>query len=594
MTTFVAYSPVFLFASSFGTFLVAALLARFVRSAEHRGTLRLELGIVLLALCGLLEVLTVPVGFKLLLGVFAGLTVGGCSGVSQEQRPSLDSGRTLTVLVVLGIVLLAAGVRLPNLGDFGLRIDEPKHLKTAIGYLRTGDYVKWDFVRGGPGDAYSRGFLHTKSIAWSFRLFGESLASARFVSFVWGLLLFVPLWGLGTILQLRNYERIILLSWVALSPYFLSLSRWMRFYSAFTTLLLAALVCLYWFFHEKRAVRASLYGGVGTACLLLALHLQLVGILSVVGIGGYLLVSRVSGDTPNVSTNRLLVGGVATAGLIMFVLSEPGRWFFYLSDSGSTWGELAGSLTFRPLYATYLLGEPYGYLLGGLVVGVLLVYRSNRSGEQFIIWVVAVPLLGLVLGARRFPQVRFVGHLYPLTFALLLLATRRVSALLARGRRLVFLLLFGFLTVIVPFHSIPDDLPRVWAGEMGYVGFPGTDSPRYSNWISDFSALVNRGDVVAVYNLPDFYAPRLKETGATLDWVPRSKQPQPDLTVKQLRDFAQRYDRVWVVTLRRFHGLDKNVVQHLEDSFQTVTAPERYGNIVIYYRDGVRRETIAE
>lgn len=589
MTTFLAYSPVFLFVSSFGTFLLGTALARLVRSGEGAKTFRLELGVVLLALCGLFEVITIPVGLKLLLGILTGLTIGGCATVSPKKVPSPDLGSTVTVLSVLGIVLLAAGVRIPNLGEFGLRIDEPKHLKTALGYLRTGEYVKWDFVRKEPGDAYSRAFLHTKSIALSFRIFGENLGTARLVSFLWGLLLFVPLWGLATILQLRNYERILLFFWVALSPYFMSLSRWMRFYSAFTTLLLAALVCLYWFLHDGRTRKAYWYGGLGMVCLILALHLQLVGFLCLVGIGGYLAASHFLEGETGVSMTRLLVAGVATVGLVFFVMSEPGRWFFYLSDSGSTWGELAGTLTFRPLYATYLFGEPYGYLIGGLILAVLFVYREGHSREQYFYWLVAVPLLGFVLGARRFPQVRFVGHLYPISFALLLLGTRRICSVLSQGRQLVYCLLFGFLTVIVPLYSLPVDLNRVWAGEMGYVGFPGTDSPRYSNWIRDFPPLVNQGDVVAIYNLPDYYAPRLKDTGATLDWVSRSKQPQPALTVKDLRQYAQRYERVWVVTLRRFHGLENDVVQHLETYYRKVTVPKVYGNIVIYYREGVPR-----
>ncbi|MFB6346953.1 MAG: hypothetical protein ABEK50_14600 [bacterium] len=590
MTYFVAYSPVIVFTSTLAAFLAARLLVTGLGFNRKKTDTLVLIAAFLVGLSGLASVLVIPVGYKMLVGILTGVLAGWSLRDDDQLQYLLRCPNWFYLSTLVLILLLAFFVRYNQIGEFGIRIDEPKHLKTAVGYLRTGELRKWNFSDGVIGDSYTRAFLFTKMVAWSFTVLGPGLFQARLVSLVWGLLLFVPLFGLTKILGMRKSELLILFSWVAFSPYLIASSRWVRFYSFFTTLIVSVLICFYWFLYHENDLYAYSAGGAGLLFMTVALHLQLIGLLPVAGILVHVVIQsyRNPDDNP-ISYDRIMIGGAVTLGLLGFIVTPPGRYFFYLSDSGSAVGELANQLTFRPLYAVYLLGEPFGYLLGGLITAVLLTPTDRSNEYRYFFWTVFLPVLCYLFGARRYPQVRFIGYLYPITFVLFLDGARRLIAGVKTTSRIVSLLLFILVVLVVPFHDLPSDLNRLWAGEMGYVGFPGTASPKYKNWIRDFPQFVTGRDSVIGYNLPDIYAPAIQSSGANVHWVARSKRPQPEISLAEIKRFEAESSRVWLITLRRFHGLGKDVLRYLNSNYEKISAPSDYGNLVIYYRDSENR-----
>lgn len=104
----------------------------------------------------------------------------------KEYIESRKQSRWLGVLFGCILITVALAQSVVHLSDRPLQNDEFLQYEAAHGYLQTGDFVHWDYVKNtvqytvdGTPDRYTRGRLHTWFIAQSFALFGESEMSAR-------------------------------------------------------------------------------------------------------------------------------------------------------------------------------------------------------------------------------------------------------------------------------------------------------------------------------------------------------------------------------------------------------------------------------
>lgn len=137
---------------------------------------------------------------------------------------------------VILLILTGIFLRFHALGDFDFRDDEYPHFSTAVGYLKTGEFVRWNFLDDSPGEGYTRAWPFTWQVAQSFKIFGVSRFSGRLISFLWGVL-FLPLIYLIT-KRITNSKKVALLTLllIALDPYLIFLSRWTRMYQTFVVL----------------------------------------------------------------------------------------------------------------------------------------------------------------------------------------------------------------------------------------------------------------------------------------------------------------------------------------------------------------------
>jgi uncharacterized membrane protein len=78
-----------------------------------------------------------------------------------------------------------------RLGSYDFYDDEFQVIEAAAGYLKTGQFARWDWIKEDVVSSYSRAWPHTFLIAQSFRVFGMSEWSARLPSVLFGLGFFI-------------------------------------------------------------------------------------------------------------------------------------------------------------------------------------------------------------------------------------------------------------------------------------------------------------------------------------------------------------------------------------------------------------------
>lgn len=512
-------------------------------------------------------------GLLLILGI---LLSGTAAVVLTDRSATSDGllGQPLPVerfyLYFGFVVLLALVLRLYRLGDFGYLLDEPWHFKTAAGYLRTGKFQFWNFYESSTGKYYPRAWIYTWQVAQSLSSLGESLAVGRLVSVVWGLLLFVPVAAYNRLLDLNRNQKLLVYFLIAISPYLILSSRWVRHYSMYTTLYLSVLVLIVLTI-RARYPKNWCYGLSALATFVLLLHLHLAPSLVLLGSIVVYTVFRTVRVTENPRLSYTVLG-LATVGLLiagLFPLLEPEVHGYLNGLSRRFQRELSGPTALNLLYGYYATSLSLGAGLGGLMTGIMVVNQRNRT-EGFFVLQFILPLLALLFLARPIPSVRYVGHLIPVAVPLLVLFFGRlidsttVEPVYARITALVLL-------VGVPAVHFQHQLNRIWNGHEDYISFPGDDAQRYGRLEEFLVRQVRADSTVLLLDLPSYHAMRIRRRGVQTAY--RSFF-EDRISRKELRTMSCEKDLTWVVSTYAYRNPTRPEVEtFLRDHFREITIP---------------------
>lgn len=162
-----------------------------------------------------------------------------------------------------------------------LHIDELYHLLAAQGWIETGTPRIAEGV-------YDRAFLFTALIGWCLDAFGHNVAVARAPALVFGTVLVVAVfvWTRAVAGSLAAWVAGLLL---AFSPIAVELSQLTRFYTLHALLFWLAAICAYHAAGSGVVPRSRLgIGALGMLCALLAVHLQLLSLVGLAGVGLWL------------------------------------------------------------------------------------------------------------------------------------------------------------------------------------------------------------------------------------------------------------------------------------------------------------------
>lgn len=392
-----------------------------------------------------------------------------CGLAIDPQRSTIETSSIMPSWVFVGtasvILLFGLVIRLPGLNDYGLIIDEITHVKEAHRYLlqheAMGALFDPGFLR------YRRSWLYTWQIILAMDLGGVSLRNLRMVSLAWMTAMILPILALARLLRFRRVQTLLWLWWLIVSPFFITLSRWIRMYSMFFTVFLATVVCVYHYLTVKTH-RGSWGWGIGALMLaLISTHLHALTLTALPGLILYLVWERIRSVSPDalVLKRGRVLGLLAGIGLLLgFVVLFPNGYGVYLSGSGPSLSEVNFSLSFRHLFPVFLVHEPLGWPLGGLLLGAVLLLCRRSPAERFLLCLVVTVTLGLVFFTERYMAFRYIGHVIPLAQALVILgAFRLLDSFHPSIRRAPSLTLLA-LMVILPAYELPERLPSIWNG----------------------------------------------------------------------------------------------------------------------------------
>jgi hypothetical protein len=507
-------------------------------------------------------------------GLMLSILAGGCRGTSDDRSESLPTPNSY---YFYGAMVLVAGIlvfiRAYRLGATGLILDEPWHFGTAVGYLRTGRYVLWDFVHQTIVKAYPRASTYTWQVAQSIRLFDLNLHSARLPSLVWGSLTLIPLLLVVRTINDNRWLHFTTAVLFTISPYAIATSRWVRHYSFFGCLYLCFLLICWYGIDQNNRSKRFFYWTLGLLLFLMLLHLHPApALLSLAGLGIFFMVEIILSPEKFRELIRsrsgwmpLAVGGVLGICLaLMMTLTAMGP--------SIPWSEIGLPNRLSLFYAVFLNLGLFGYAFGGLATATVLLELNRNRTERY--WSVALfAVLGFTFfNQRPQPQIRYVGHLILLAIPLTVVSLYRfINNIFQKNNyfKVTFILI---VILMIPFTSVLKKSDRLRAGESEFIAFPGKRSKQYGEVLKTIRRTVPEDAELIVLDLPSYHANQLQRTREKFYYqsffesrwsekLLRKRVPDPetawilsvfsyrDPTSPSLQDFLNRYHRPIDLTL---------------------------------------------
>ncbi len=142
------------------------------------------------------------------------------------------------VIILGGIVVVAAVLRLWNLGTVPFRADEFLDINATVGYARTGVWQAWDHNMGAVSTRINpesdvRAWPYRIQVAQIFHVLPPTEAVARSVSVVWGIITVLVVYLVATSLTRRREIGLIAAALWAVSVSGIEMSRTLRMYAMF-------------------------------------------------------------------------------------------------------------------------------------------------------------------------------------------------------------------------------------------------------------------------------------------------------------------------------------------------------------------------
>jgi hypothetical protein len=198
----------------------------------------------------------------------------------QTPPKETDTSARIVWLVIIGITILwGSWLRFSTLDAFVLQGDEYFHANTAVGYLKTGEYVQWNVLTDEPlpQKPYTRAWMYTWQVAQSVSLFGDDEWAVRLPAFIWGVLMMIlaPLivyrwtrsWGVAFVATAA----------IAFDPTLIWLSTFSRMYTMVCVTVLLGMAAFWEAVHPQHATRKKPHAD-RTRWLWYVLSLALIGL----------------------------------------------------------------------------------------------------------------------------------------------------------------------------------------------------------------------------------------------------------------------------------------------------------------------------
>ncbi|MFB6355666.1 MAG: phospholipid carrier-dependent glycosyltransferase [bacterium] len=412
-----------------------------------------------------------------------------CSRTKERRKEPPDIQAYVFWGAVLFLVILAVLLRVPGIGDYGVRIDEAYQFETAVGYLETGQFKRWDFVKQKVTESYHRAWPYTWLSAQVMKWTGRRLVAGRYLSLVWGLLLLPVALGICWSLKLNRLFTVLSLYLVTISTFCITISRWFRLYSMFVTCISLGVFGLIMLFREEEGRKSWFI------------------LLTLLGFSGSLLTHPMF--------TVVVIGSVVLWAILEYGFLQSGQW-----KNIPVWGytallivsmvmgvvaytyldrlmfEVGSPLDPYPFYIVYYVQENLGYGIGGLVIGLTLYWLYKRRPGRLVLFIMFVPLLTFVFFTSRFPQVRYLAFLLPVVIPAFMKSAHETVRHMKSSARTAFTIVLVLVILVVPARSAQSRLNYIWKGNMGYVAFPRTHDPRYKLAIEWLTSRIDSDDQV--------------------------------------------------------------------------------------------------
>jgi 4-amino-4-deoxy-L-arabinose transferase-like glycosyltransferase len=508
------------------------------------------------------------------------------------------------------VFVLAVAARIPHL-DHVPHKDELNHVLAARALLERGTL---EIVAGAV--PYDRAWGFTYLVAGIFRVFGESLVAARMPALIAGALLASALflWVRSEVGRLGGWIAALLM---VVSPLALVLSQWVRFYTIHALLFFLACILVYQAFSSARVplrTRGWLIA-MAVACLALALHLQILTVIGIAGLGLWAVLVGLPEGFARVPSRRgrwWLAGSLTALGLVAIAaLAAFGffGWLRAMAGHVDLW-----AMDRVPRYYHYLLHDRYPTLWALLPLALVIAAAARWRAALLCACVFGVAFVAHSLAAWR--DERYLFYVLPMFFAAWGMAIGAATPWVAdraglavrtaAGRRLPVRaeksLVVMALVAIAVFAALGNPATTSYPVKMLVRGDAGSsvwDRFRQdSDWVAAGAALapevaqtdviVASYDITAVYalNRLDYLLGRFGSArGDRPDFSIKGKTAAPVVSTPQALAAVMACHRTGLVFIERTHfgapyRVTPRLARYLEANAEKVHLPEEWRLVV--------------
>ena len=513
------------------------------------------------------------------------------------RRPT--TGTALWVQLAL-LILVTAAIRLVDIGHV-LVFDEIYHMLAGRSWSQEGT------LRIADG-SYDRAALFTILVGELFSIFGESPEVARMPALVAGLL-----WIVGIFLWVRWLAG-DLAGWTAallfgLSPKAIWLSQYVRFYTLHGLAFWIGTVLVYLAATQPWTPRRRIAAGVGAlVCFALAMHLHIVTLVGLAGLGLWLTIEIYRVFHPRIAAKPYLllwpVGAIAVVAAIA-VATMP-ELFARLDDlyrKAPTWNKV---YNYSIYFYYYLFLERYPALSTLLPIAAIaaIAYRAKAALLCICIFGVAFAVHSIA----AFKAERYIYYAIPFFFALwgiaigsmapgfVRLVQSALEAAVGTGRpwpgkqAVVWTAVATVAAALLTSNTILPATAKILAGLQ-----PQIPPAKRINWagasdilrpaVAEASVVVTTDDTMMLYFLGDFdivYSPsRLSESRIKQEFTHDGRTGRPIIsTDKSLQLVFDCFDSGILVAETRNIGkpgwLEAEAAKLLVERTEAIDLPEHY------------------
>lgn len=406
--------------------------------------------------------LALAVGFTLLVGARGGFLIGSATSKYTKLMDTIEpkrkekrtepnfsvTGRRYTLALIASIVVFVVAVA-PRLSQ-PLSGDEVHQFNTAVGFLKTGTFWQWNFIDQEPFISYERGWPSTMAMVVSMKTFGINEAAARLPSVIFGIGSIILTYLLARLVTASRIVALLAALFLAVHPWFIWDGSYARVYGSFLFFSLGYYYLIVRMVMDQRITffRSLIAFALFTAAIIN--QLIFVSILPFTFIAILFIIVKRFGRTYR---RRLVVwlivlGFVTTLGtLVMPTISE--NLFAYKGYLRTIHQPLIG-LNGASIISFF--DFPFWFAAAIIMaVAIFFIPASRRKQGFYLLFVLFVTVHFFYAFASAETHPRYITHLIPVNFILLIYALYLLGQALIANRRLVSVLL-GVLLLSLNFY----------------------------------------------------------------------------------------------------------------------------------------------
>lgn len=337
-------------------------------------------------------------------------------------------------LICIGVIsLIGFWLRISHLGQVNLYNDEYYQFETAVGYLKTGQWARYNFYTQQAEAEYKRALPFTAQVVASLKVFGISEAAARLPAVGWGTLLIPIMMGLVWWLTKQPWLAYGVGTVLVFDDFMIGLSRYVRMYTMLIVCGVIVAAAVY-AFAEAKTHRRWWWLGVAAVTSVVSLSIFKELTLAVFGaIAVYVFIRTVAFVIRRQPHDRwwALLGAAGALSIVVAIILQLLGYNIYPADAIILRGRphweylLELYLNWRVpflAYVFFMIGVAtqwrqrgsfilYGAVLSVVVVGYFVFLSHRWEAQRYISFV--IPWVTLVTVTGFIATLRFIWGIMP-------------------------------------------------------------------------------------------------------------------------------------------------------------------------------------